>query len=652
MKLEESAQIASYLFGKSIYRIGIVIALVAGLLVSVTLRSSGKNSFVEDNEVELSVARMAKVGFAFSPSFSPDGSRIAFVTNISGLPQVWTMSTKGGYPSLVTSFEDPVGFVNWSPDGQWLAFNVAPGGGFNEQIYVVRPDGTGLRRLTDGGKANNFLDGWSHDGRFLAFSSNRRDPSATDPYIIEVATGQSRIVAKNNGLGSIVDLSRNGKFAVLSRLVNRGDNNLYLINLSDGKETLLTAHEGPGQFSGISLSPDGRTLYLISNKDRDLTAFARVRLDEKDQPGPIEVLAARSDGELANGVMNEQGTLVALVWNIAGRSELSFYDTVTGKTTASPKLPTELAAAYEFSKDGQRLVLTLSGSSSPNDIWILDMSSKLFTQLTNSPHAGIDLTKLVRPELVTYKAHDGLELSAWLYRPPGTQGPGPIVLSFHGGPEGQERPGFNSTYQALLSRGIAVFAPNVRGSSGFGKKFVNLDNGALRVNGVKDIKASVDYVVSAGVADPKRVGIMGGSYGGYMVMAGLTEYPDMFAAGANLFGVVNFETFFKNTQPWMAAISKIEYGDPDKEAEMLRQLSPLTRIDRVKAPTIVLHGANDTNVPVIEAEQVVENLKKRNVPVEYVLFPDEGHGWRKTPNRIKSAVSIVKFFEKHLKGSS
>jgi dipeptidyl aminopeptidase/acylaminoacyl peptidase len=206
-------------------------------------------------------------------------------------------------------------------------------------------------------------------------------------------------------------------------------------------------------------------------------------------------------------------------------------------------------------------------------------------------------------------------------------------------------------YQALVSRGIAVLAPNVRGSSGFGKKFVNLDNGALRENGVKDIKASVDYVVSAGVADPKRVGIVGGSYGGYMVMSGLTEYPDMFAAGANLYGVVNFETFFKNTQPWMAAISKIEYGDPDKEAEMLRRLSPLTRIDRVKAPTIVLHGANDTNVPVIEAEQVVENLKKRNVPVEYVLFPDEGHGWRKTPNRIRSTVAIVRFFEKYLKGS-
>jgi dipeptidyl aminopeptidase/acylaminoacyl peptidase len=252
---------------------------------------------------------------------------------------------------------------------------------------------------------------------------------------------------------------------------------------------------------------------------------------------------------------------------------------------------------------------------------------------------------------MTYQAHDWLELSGWLYRakPTGSSdAAGPMVLSFHGGPEGQSRPSFRSIYQALVARGISVFAPNVRGSAGFGKTFVNLDNGALRFDGVKDIAATVNFVVDAGLADAGRIGIMGGSYGGYMVMAGLTEYPDMFSAGANLFGVVNFETFFANTEPWMAAISTVEYGDPVKDKELLEQLSPIHKVERVTAPTIVLHGANDTNVPVVEAEQVVESLKQRDVPVKYVLFPDEGHGWRKTENRITSDVEIVRWFETHL----
>ena len=270
-------------------------------------------------------------------------------------------------------------------------------------------------------------------------------------------------------------------------------------------------------------------------------------------------------------------------------------------------------------------------------------------QITDSPHPGIQLESLVKPELVRFSAHDGLELSGWLYRPAGVTGKAPLVLSFHGGPEGQEVPAFRSDYQALLSRGIGVFAPNVRGSSGFGKKFVNLDNGELRFNGIKDIASCVDYVVKNGIADPKRLGIMGGSYGGYMVMAAITEYPDMFAAAANLFGMVNFETFFKHTEPWMAAISTVEYGDPATQPDLLRRLSPIHKIDQIRTPTIVLHGANDTNVPVIEAEQVVDNLKKRSVPVDYVLFADEGHGWRKTPNRIRSTVAITRWFESRLK---
>jgi dipeptidyl aminopeptidase/acylaminoacyl peptidase len=488
---------------------------------------------------------------------------------------------------------------------------------------------------------------WSKDGRLLTLGSNRRSGAAIDAYVWDAGTGSSRLVTENRGIGSFTSLSPDGKYAILDRLVSRGDNNVYLVEIASGKETLLTPHEGPGSYSG-AFGADSRTVYFGADKDRDRRAFARMTIGADGKAGALQVLAPREDAELAGFEIDDAGTRAALLWNVAGKSELELWDLKAGRSISKPKLPTEIAGGLDFSKDGKSLALVCSGSATPADIWVMDVESGRMRQLTHSPHAGIDLAKLVRPDLIKFAAHDGLELSGWFYRPAGG-GPFPTVLSFHGGPEGQERPFFNSQYQALLARGIAVFAPNVRGSSGFGKKFVNLDNGALRVNGVRDIEACVAAAVKAG-ADPKRIGIMGGSYGGYMVLAGLTEYPQLFAAGADLFGVVNFETFFKHTEPWMAAISKVEYGDPDKEADMLRRLSPIHKVDRVTAPTIVLHGANDTNVPVVEAEQVVESLKKRNIPVEYVLFPDEGHGWRKTPNRIRSAVAVTRWFEKYLKG--
>lgn len=606
-----------------------------------------------EDDLEALVSRMARTGSCSSPSFSPDGRRLAVICNLSGLPQVWTVPTAGGWPTQVTALDDQVSGVEWSPkESDVLAFSLAPGGGLNEQVYVVRPDGLALQRLTEGGKVNNRLVGWTHDGRYLRLGSNRANPGSLDSYLFDVPRGRLRLVAVNPGVGTLTDVSRDGRWGLVSRVKSRGDSNVFLVGIEERGEVLLTPHEPPGTFAGGSFSPDGRTVYFSSNKDRDRIAFSRVRIDQAGKPGPVEVIAAREDAELDDYEITEDGRTAALVWNVAGRSELAFLDLQTLKETPGPELPGDIAGNMDFSTDGKLLALVVSGSTRPADVWVLDRDSGDLRQVTFSPHAGVDLASLVAPELVEFQAADGLELSGWLYRARGQNGPGPVVISFHGGPEGQERPTFSSTYQALLTRGISVFAPNVRGSSGFGKKFVNLDNGALRVGAVQDIKACVDYLVGRKIADPKRIGIMGGSYGGYMTMAGLAEYPDLFAAGANLFGVVNFETFFSHTEPWMAAISTIEYGDPSTQKDMLRQLSPIHKVDRVKAPTIVLHGANDTNVPVVEAEQVVESLKKRGIPVEYVLFPDEGHGFRKTPNRVRSTVAIVEWFEHHLKAGT
>lgn len=599
------------------------------------------------DDLERSVALMAKTGSAYAPSFSPDSSRIAFITNISGSPQVWIIPAAGGYPRQVTALEDPVTAMLWAPRGEWIAIQVAPGGGLNSQIYVVRPDGTGLRRLTAGGKENNWLGEWTPDSKALVIGSNQRSGDSVDSWVLDIASGEMRSIAQSQGISVVLDISVDGRYALIDRLRNRGDNDIYRVSMAGGEEILLTRHTPPAEFDQAQFGATPDVVYMTGNPDRDRSALLRVRI-AGGKPGPMEVLASRTDAELAGITLDESRAADYLVWNVAGRSEVTKLVVDGAKQSKVTELPADIVADIEVARSGSAAAFVLSGSNRIVDIWITPDGSS-FRQLTFSPHPGIDLSSFVRPELVTYKAHDGLELSGWLYRPRDAKPPYATVLSFHGGPEGQERPTFNSTYQALAMNGMAVFAPNVRGSAGFGKKFVNLDNGALRVNGVRDIKATTDHLVTAGISDPKRLGIMGGSYGGYMVMAGVTEYPDLFAAGANLFGIINFETFFKHSEPWMAAISTIEYGNPATEAAMLRTLSPIHKVDRIRTPLLVLHGANDTNVPVIEAEQTVESLKKRNVPVEYILFPDEGHGWRKTPNRIRSTVSIVRFFKERLK---
>ena len=604
-------------------------------------------------DLETRLKLMARVGSCTSPSFSPDGQQIAFISNMSGIPQAWIMPASGGWPQMITSLEDPVSAVSWSPAGDKLALLVAPGGGMNQQLYLVNPDGSDLQLVTLGGKDNNTIGPWSHDGQRLGFSSNRDNPQAMDGYILDLSGNNpaSYRVVLNPGVGYLTDLSRDGRRALVSRVAYRSDSNCLLVELGDaatpGPETLLTPHDPPGSFGSGKFSPDGKHIYLATNGDREFIGLGRIKLDETGQPGPVEIIAERDNAELDMFKISEDGRLAVLVWNRAGLNELAFLDLATLEVIAGPALPAPVVGEIALSNDANQVVLTLTGADRPLDIWLLDLVTNTFQQLTFSPHPGINFDELLVPQLVEFPAHDGLTLTGWLYR--AAQEPGPLVMSFHGGPEGQERPNFNSNYQALLKRGISVLAPNVRGSSGFGKTFVNLDNGPLRFDAIRDIKACIDYVVNAGIALPGQIGITGGSYGGYMTMAGLVEYPDLIAAGACHYGIVNFETFFAQTEPWMAAISKVEYGDPDTQLDLLRELSPIHRLDRLTSPTLVIHGANDTNCPVVEAEQIVADLEKRGVPVEYILFPDEGHGWRKIPNRIRSTLAIVEWFEKYLK---
>ena len=595
-----------------------------------------------DAELEARITAMGKVSSASAGQYSPDGQHIAYLTNVSGSPQAWVMPAAGGTPRQLTTGSDPVSGLRWSPDGK-LAYAVSPGGGYNAQLFISSADGTQVKRVNEG-ESNTFPGDFAPDGRYH-FRSNARTPDATDTWIYDPKTGKAAIAIEMEGLGGVDDIQ--GNRALVNRLVTRGNNNLWLDDLTTGRRMMLTPHRGPAESTG-AFGKDTNTIYLAHNLDRDRFAFGRIDIAADGRSYQRTELSERNDAELDDFILSDDKTLALLVWNVAGRNELELLDLAHSDKTELPAAPGELISSVDFSPDGRRVVMAVSGATAPSDLWQLDLATQEYTRLTFSPAEGVDLAALVKPELRTYKAHDGLELSGWLYLPKGFKAPGPVVLSFHGGPEGQERPAFRGDYQALLASGIAVFAPNIRGSSGFGKKFMSLDNHAGRFDANKDIKATADFLVNEGIGAKGRLGIMGGSYGGYVVMVAVTDYPDTFAAGANLFGMVNFETFFAQSTPWMGAISTGEYGDPKTQLQLLRDLSPIHKLDRVKTPLLVMHGANDTNVPVVEAEQVVGVLKKRGVAVEYVLFPDEGHGWRKQANRVRSTLELARFFGEHL----
>jgi len=433
-----------------------------------------QNSIAQENELRYSVSLMAKIGACWSPSFSPDGKQIAFISDLNGNPQIWIVNAQGGWPRLITALDDPVQNVVWSPQGDHLAFSVAPDGGMNRQIYMVKSNGTALTRFTGGGEETNWLGDWTNDGQYITVASNRENPASMDAYIINTNTDDFRLISRNQGIGLLIDVSPDNKSGILFRLTDRGDNDLYLVDFDTGTEVLLTPHQGPGRFFG-EFGPDGETIYVGSNKNRDRVAFGRIQLDQAGHPGSIEILAERQDGELQSFVIDNQGSLAVLNWNIAGRNELAFLNLDTNNAISKRVTPpVEIATGITFSQDGQHLAMVLSGAAAPRNIWRYDLETESFHQITDSPHAGINLGQLVRPELVRFFAHDSLALTGWLYRPDKFVAPGPVVLSFHGGPESQERPRFNNLYQALLSQGIAVFAPNVRGSSGFGKEFMLL----------------------------------------------------------------------------------------------------------------------------------------------------------------------------------
>ncbi|MEV0199785.1 prolyl oligopeptidase family serine peptidase [Nonomuraea sp. NPDC050691] len=572
---------------------------------------------------------------------------------------------------------EPVCDVSWAPTGARLAVLVAPGGGEHTQVWTVRPDGGDLRPLAapPGGSAS-FVR-WTGRGEVLLVAETSAS-GLTEAVLVDAATGGREVVAAGPLLQPAA-VSRDHATLLLRR-GPRGARRMSVIDCGPGsnEERPLLA-DLPGSTDYGILSPDGKTAYLLSDAGRDRPALLTVQGDARSYAVPAAaapagrgdavpeyalpagrepagrehalpagreyaLLAGRDDAELDRFALTPDGRWAVLVWNEHGRSTLEVLDAGTGVVTPLPPPPADVVTSIRVTLDGATAVMAAEGPAQPSHVLLCDLATGRYEEV-----AGLGrLSHAPRAELIQIKAHDGLDLAAWLYRPPAAQGPAPYLVYLHGGPEDQERPTFNPLYHNLLAAGIGVLAPNVRGSSGHGRAFREADDRELRFHAVEDVAACATELVRLGVADPGRLACMGWSYGGYLTLAALVTHPRLFRTGIDVCGMSDFESFYARTEPWIAAAAVGEYGHPEHDRDLLRALSPLRRFDRLEAPLLVVHGVHDTNVPLHEAEQAVRAARARGVACEELIFPDEGHEIRRPANRAVFVGRVVEWLTRHL----
>jgi dipeptidyl aminopeptidase/acylaminoacyl peptidase len=591
------------------------------------------------------ITRFLNVRAAGAPSLSPDGARVAFRTSITGAPQLWVVDARGGWPTQLT-FGEPVTFHAWSPAGDWLIYGTDRGGNEREGFYLISPDGTMERELLPPSDAFRVFGGFSPDGGRIAYSTTERNGRDFDVHVLDLASGEDREVFRGSFGFYVAAWRPDGKALILSETRGEDGNDVHLLDLATGAARVLFKPEEPARFQSFAWKPDGSGFYVATNLDRDFSGLAWYDVRQ----GALSFVDTPAH-DVESVALTRDGRYLAWTTNQGGYSRVHGRDLAGGKDLAAPALPPGVAS-LEVATAAPVMALDCSGPQVPGDIWIWRLDSGRLERATHSAAAGLDLSRMVAPAHHDFPARDGVVLHGLLYLPPGLPAGAkpPVLVAVHGGPTGQARPRFQAVHQYLLTRGIAVFDFNFRGSTGYGKTFTRLDDRRLRPNAVRDLEDAVAWLTADGRVDASRAAIMGGSYGGYLTNAALTTFPDLFRAGVSIVGVSNWITALEGASPALKASDRLEYGDIDDpdDREFFRQLSPLTHADRVRAPLMVMHGANDPRDPVSESDQLVGAIRARGVDVEYLRFPDEGHGIRKLSNRIIAYRRVARFLEKHL----
>jgi dipeptidyl aminopeptidase/acylaminoacyl peptidase len=602
-------------------------------------------------EVRHAVTEIAGAPGAWCPALSPEGNRVAYVTDRSGIPRLEVAPLDGGIPLVLSGPTEEVVSVAWSPDGGWLAYLVSPGGSICAELHVVRPDGSGHRVIAaEDPRATVFAGGWTGPGHYVCSIAPGDGPDA-DIVLVDAATGEHRTLAVG-GFLSVTSVSADERF-VLARRGPRGYRHIVVIDVATGVQRRALGLDAPGGIASEDgrFGPDGRSLYLRASLPgapfTDRAGLVAVPLSEDGVPGEGRVVLSRPDADLDGYALRTDGTVLA-VWTVDGVTELLVHAVSDGAVLRQIPLPEPVLPGWSLSADGATMVAELTGPRTPRGLWVVPITGSAAPALLPLALGRPDPALLVTPVRYDYAAADGLALSGWLYTPRGVQGPDRTVVSFHGGPEGQERPSYSPVAQSLVAAGFTVFAPNVRGSGGFGRAFMTADDGPAREASFADVRTTVDELVAAGIAAPGRIGAHGWSYGGYLTLVALTRWPELFAAGATLAGMSDLRTFFAGTEPWMATASVTEYGDPVTDRDMLAALSPMTDLERLTAPVLLAHGDRDTNVPVAESVQAHQQLQALGAPSELLLLPGEGHTVVGRDHLVELSERVAAWFDRWL----
>jgi dipeptidyl aminopeptidase/acylaminoacyl peptidase len=612
--------------------------------------TSKPNAQVEKN---LSIEKLYMTRNVGGTAWSPDGKTIVFVSNITGRNNLWLVSAEGGWPTQLTISDQRQASPAWSPDGKWIAYESDYDGDEQWDVFLVSPKTGQVVNLTNTREIAELSPAWSPDGRYLAYMVK---PKTSSTYEIDVYDTLMREV-KHLTTGTPKDKgnfgptwSRDGKWIAYTQAQAKGtDSNIFIAEAATGKSTLLTEHAGENLYSANDFSPDGKQLLITGNAGNGYENVGLLNIASKK----IHWLT-QDKWEIEGGNFSPDGKYVTWMANVDGNTDIFLHNLATGKSAALP-LPkgVNFPGGHEssFTGDGSRLLYYHNGPNAPNDVWVYSMASGKSHQVTHSLVAGVRSEDMVEPQLVHYPSKDGKwTISAFVYMPYNLprQAISPAIVYVHGGPTSQTVNSFNRIVQYMVNQGYIVIAPNYRGSTGYGKEFQNANLFDMGGGDLQDVLAAADWIKQTGYVDSKKLILMGGSYGGYMTMMGVTKAPDVWAAGVPIVPFVNWTTEIQNEDPVLQQSDLATMGDPEKNKELYADRSPINFIDQVKAPLLLLAGGHDPRCPKSEAQQVVDAIKGRGGVVEYKVYENEGHGFARVENQIDAYKRVGDFLKAHV----